>query len=62
MQYCFRHTDGCWYSVGQRQFSGQKREVRITDQYLEQEAPTVRGRLKRAGVRLGAILNSVLAN
>ena len=62
VQYCFRHAGGCWYSVEQRQFSGHKREVRITDRYLEREAPIVRERLKRAGVRLGAILNEALSN
>ena len=62
VQYCFRHTDGCWYAVEVRQFSGQKRSVEITAQYLEQEAPVVRERLKRAGVRLGAILNAALAD
>ncbi len=36
--------------------------VEITDRYLEQEAPIVRERLKLAGVRLGAILNSALLN
>ncbi len=61
-QYCYRHTDGCWYTAEARQFSGQRREVRITEQYMEQEAPVVRGRLKRAGVRLGAVLNGVLSN
>jgi hypothetical protein len=61
-QYCFRHSDGCWYSVDGRQFSGTKREVEITPQYLEEQAPVVRERLKRAGVRLGAILNSAFSN
>ena len=40
-------------------FSGARRKARITGQYLEEEAPIVRERLKRAGVRLGAILNGV---
>lgn len=62
VQYCFQHDDACWYAAGRRQFSGQKRKVEITDRYLEQEAPTVRERLKRAGVRLGAILNAALSN
>jgi S1/P1 Nuclease len=62
VQYCFQHDDSCWYTAGQRQFSGQKRKIEITPQYLEQEAPVVRERLKRAGIRLGAILNSVLSD
>jgi hypothetical protein len=62
VQYCFQHADACWYAAGRRQFSGQKREVEITDRYLEQDAPIVRERLKRAGVRLGAILNAALSN
>ena len=61
-QYCFRHADGCWYSVDERQFSGTKRKVEITAKYLEEEAPVVRERLKRAGIRLGAILNSAFSN
>jgi hypothetical protein len=61
-QYCFRHSDGCWYSVEKRRFSGTKRKVEITVQYLEEEAPIVRERLKRAGIRLGAILNSAFSN
>ncbi len=62
VQYCYRHADGCWYTVEERQFSGVKRKVEIAGQYLEDEGPVVRDRLKRAGVRLGAILNSALSN
>jgi hypothetical protein len=62
IQYCFRHADGCWYSPGQRQFTGQKRQVRITRRYMNREAPVIRERLKRAGVRLGAVLNAALSD
>lgn len=61
-QYCFRHSDGCWYSVEERRFSGVKRKVEIDAKYLEEVAPIVRERLKRAGIRLAAILNSAFSN
>jgi hypothetical protein len=62
IQYCYRHGDACWYSTGQRRFAGAKRKVLITRRYLKRAAPAVRERLKRAGIRLGAILNQTLSN
>ncbi len=62
VQYCVPHGDACWYSADARQFSGPKRQVEITSRYLDEEAPIVRERLTRAGVRLGAILNSVFSH
>ena len=41
-------------------FPSRPRFVEIDDAYLELHAPLVRERLKRAGVRLAAILNTVL--
>jgi hypothetical protein len=61
VQYCFQHGDACWYSPDSRQFAGQKRTVETGASYLEAEAPIVRERLKRAGVRLAAILNTVFS-
>jgi hypothetical protein len=62
VQYCFPHEGACWYSPEAQQFSGKKRQVEIDSRYLDDEAPIVRERLKRAGIRLGAILNSAFAN
>ncbi|MGO8953323.1 MAG: S1/P1 nuclease [Rhodomicrobium sp.] len=62
VQYCYWHDDACWYSQSGQQFTGQRRTVEITAQYLEEEAPVVRERLKQAGIRLAAILNAVLAD
>lgn len=59
--YCVQHGAACWYSAEEPQFAGKKRTVDISDDYLETQAPIVRGRLKRAGVRLAAILNAVFA-
>jgi hypothetical protein len=61
VQYCFRHNGGCWYSPETQQFGGALRTVDITRHYLEEEAPIVRERLKRAGIRLAAILNAIFS-
>ncbi len=61
VQYCFQHGDACWYSPDEPQFTGKKRTVEMTDSYLEEHGPVVRDRLKRAGVRLAAILNTIFA-
>jgi len=60
-QYCYQHDSGCWYGPEAGQFTGTRRTVEITAHYLEEEAPIVRDRLKRAGIRLAAILNAVLS-
>jgi hypothetical protein len=62
VQYCYRRGDACWYALNERQFSAARRSVEITGRYLEEHAPIVRDRLKRAGIRLAAILNSVFSN
>jgi hypothetical protein len=62
VQYCFQHDGGCWYSPDAQQFGGKLRTVEITARYLEEEAPVVRERLKRAGIRLAAVLNALLSS
>jgi hypothetical protein len=62
VQYCFKHGDACWYSPSELEFSGKKRVADIDERYLEEQAPVVRDRLKRAGVRLAAILNAIFAD
>ncbi len=61
VQYCFQHDGGCWYSPEAEKLTGKRRTVEITAHYLEEEAPVVRDRLKRAGIRLAAILNAVFS-
>ena len=61
VQYCFQHDGECWYTPEAQQFAGKPRKVEINANYLEDEAPIVRDRLKRAGIRLAAILNAVLS-
>lgn len=60
--YCFRKQDSCWYSPDEPQFSGRKRSLEITDSYLDEHASIVRDRLKRAGVRLAAVLNIAMSH
>ncbi len=60
VQYCVEKNDACWYSNEAMSFPSRRRSVEIDNAYLELHAPVVRDRLKRAGIRLGAILNTVL--
>ena len=60
VQYCIQKNDACWYSSDAMTFPSRPRSVEIDEAYLELHTPLVRDRLKRAGVRLGAILNTVL--
>ncbi len=62
VQYCVLKNGACWYSNEAIRFPARPRSVDIDDAYLELHAPLVRERLKRAGVRLAAILNTVLQN
>jgi S1/P1 Nuclease len=62
VQYCFQHNGECWYSPEAQQLNGTRRTVEITGHYLDEEAPIVRDRLKRAAIRLAAILNAVFSN
>lgn len=60
VQYCVLKNDSCWYSNEALRFPSRPRSVAIDDAYLEAHAKPVRDRLKRAGVRLAAILNVTL--
>ncbi len=62
VQYCVRKNGACWYSNEALRYPSKPRSVDIDEAYLELHAPLVRERLKRAGVRLAAILNIVLQN
>ena len=61
VQYCVQKDDACWYAPDQLEYrGGAQRVVTIDDAYLTGQAATVRERLKMAGLRLGAILNTAL--
>ena len=61
VQYCVQKDGACWYAPDRLQYrGGAQRVVAIDDAYLTAQAATVRERLKMAGVRLAAILNTAL--
>jgi len=61
VQYCVQKENACWYAAEQQEYrGGPQRTVTVDDAYLAAEAATVREQLKKAGVRLGAILNTAL--
>jgi hypothetical protein len=61
VQYCIQKDDACWYATNQQEYrGGPQRVVAVDDAYLDAQAATVRERLKKAGVRLAAILNTAL--
>ena len=60
VQYCIQKEDACGYSDDAMTYPSRPRSVVIDDAYLDLHAPLVRDRLKRAGIRLGAILNIAL--
>jgi hypothetical protein len=61
VQYCVQVADACWYALGQPEYKGGAQKVVVVDDaYLAAQAVIVRERLKMAGVRLGAILNTAL--
>jgi hypothetical protein len=61
VQYCVQVADSCRYAWDMPEYrGGAQRVVIVDDAYLTAQAVTVRDRLKRAGVRLGAILNIAL--
>ena len=62
VQYCVRVGTKCFYQQGTETFSkGEDEKVDIVNAaYLEQHVPFVRDRLKRAGIRLGHLLNTTL--
>jgi hypothetical protein len=61
VQYCVQKEDACWYATDQQEYrGGAQRVVTVDDAYLTAQVATVRRRLKMAGVRLDAILNTAL--
>jgi hypothetical protein len=62
VHYCIQKDGSCWYAADRLDARGAKRVVTVDGAYLAAEADTVRERLKAAGVRLAAILNTVLAS
>ena len=61
VQYCVQKDDACWYAPDQPEYRGAaQRVVVVDDAYLTAQAATIRQRLKMAGVRLAAILNTAL--
>ena len=61
VQYCVQVADSCWYASDQPEYKGGAQKVVVVDDaYLTARAATVRERLKMAGVRLAAILNTAL--
>jgi hypothetical protein len=62
VQYCVRVGTKCFYQQGNETFSeGEDEKVVIVNAaYLELHVPFVRDRLKRAGIRLGHLLNTTL--
>ena len=62
MQYRVRVGTGCVYQQGNEIYSeGEEEKVVVVNlAYLGQHVPAVRDRLKRAGIRLGHLLNGTL--
>ena len=61
VQYCVQKEGACWYATDQQEYrGGAQRVVTVDDAYLTAQAALVRERLKMAGVRLAAILNTAL--
>ena len=62
-KYCVLKGSECHYSDTEKTYAGgQLNTVSITNSYIDLHAPTVRLRLKQAGVRLGAALNQILSD
>ena len=62
VQYCVQVGTKCFYQQGNETFSeGEDEKVVIVNAaYLEAHVPVVRDRLRRAGIRLGYLLNTTL--
>ena len=60
--YCIRIESGCWYDAqNQRLDHGEPQRTVVVDRaYIEANAPAVKDRLVKAGVRLGGLLNGAL--
>lgn len=63
VRYCVRTDRGCDYSKTQVRFDGRgrRRSENLSRDYEDREEAVVRQRLKQAGVRLGALLEKLLA-
>ncbi len=62
-RYCVMVGNECWYDIDRRLFTGGEPKMVIADEaYLKAQAAVVRQRLKQAGVRLAAVLDSVFAD
>jgi hypothetical protein len=62
--YCVKQDGACWYTPEQREYVPERpqKKVLVDNAYLARHAPIVRERMKQAGVRLAAILNTVFAD
>jgi hypothetical protein len=62
VSYCVQTNAGCWYDHDRERLeAGQpEKTVLIDAAYMEVNAPVVRDRLSRAGVRLAGLLNKAL--
>jgi hypothetical protein len=62
--YCVKKDGACWYTPEQREYVPERpqKKALVNNAYLAKHAPIVRERMKQAGVRLAAILNTVFAD
>lgn len=62
VQYCTQKQDACWYDGNNMLLNPGEtwRNVAVTKRYTARHRKTVETRLKQAGVRLAALLNSAL--
>jgi hypothetical protein len=62
--YCVKKEGACWYTPEQREYVPERpqKKALVNNAYLAKHAPIVRERMKKAGVRLAAILNTVYAD
>jgi len=62
-EYCTQQQGACWYSADNLMIDNgeRKRELVASERYLTAHKETVELRLKQAGVRLAALLDSALA-
>jgi nuclease S1 len=62
VSYCVQTNTGCWYDRDRERLeAGQPEKTVLVDAaYMEVNAPIVRDRLSRAGVRLAGLLNKAL--
>lgn len=60
--YCVPKDEACWYDGDNEQLDDgeDQKTVVVDDAYLDEHLPTVRDRIKRAGVRLAALLEGTL--